>query len=93
VVGTSRPEEAKQNHCRSDQEVPHTHTHKFGIKVPKIWDEAVKLDEENGKTLWQDAIRKYMNNIRIAFKVLNGEEAIPPTYQEIRCHMIFDMKM
>jgi xylose isomerase len=34
-----------------------------------------------------------MNNVRIAFKVLNGEEDIPPTYQEIRCHMIFDLKM
>jgi hypothetical protein len=34
-----------------------------------------------------------MKNVPIAFKVLNGEEAIPPTYQEIRCHMIFDVKM
>jgi hypothetical protein len=34
-----------------------------------------------------------MNNVRIAFKVLNGEETIPPTYQEIRCHIIFDVKM
>jgi hypothetical protein len=34
-----------------------------------------------------------MNNFRIAFKVLNCEEHIPPTYQEIRCHMIFDVKM
>jgi hypothetical protein len=34
-----------------------------------------------------------MKNIRIAFKVLNGEEAIPPTCQEIRCHIIFDVKM
>jgi hypothetical protein len=34
-----------------------------------------------------------MNNARIALKVLNGEEAIPKTYQEIRCHMIFDVKM
>jgi hypothetical protein len=34
-----------------------------------------------------------MNNVRIAFKVLNGEEDIPPTYQELRCHMIFDVKM
>jgi hypothetical protein len=71
----------------------HKRTHKFGIQVPKTWDEAVKLDEGNGNTLWQDTIRKEMNNIRIAFKVLNGKEAIPTTYQEIRCHMIFDMKM
>jgi hypothetical protein len=34
-----------------------------------------------------------MNKVRIAFKVLNGEEAIPPTYQEIRCLMIFDVNM
>jgi hypothetical protein len=71
----------------------HKLTHKFGIQVPKTWDEAVKLYEGNGNTLWQDAIRKDMNNVSIAFKVLNGEEAIPPTYQEIRCHMIFDVKM
>jgi hypothetical protein len=71
----------------------HKRTHKFGIQVPKTWYEAVKVDEENGNTIWQDAIRKEMNNIRIVFKVLNGEEAIPPTYQEIRCHMIFDVTM
>jgi hypothetical protein len=34
-----------------------------------------------------------MNNIHIASKFLNSEEAIPPTYQEIRCHIIFDVKM
>jgi hypothetical protein len=71
----------------------HKLTHKFGIQVPKTLDEAAKLDEENGNTLWQDAIRKEMNNIRISFKVLNGEEAIPPTCQEIRCHTIFYVKM
>jgi hypothetical protein len=71
----------------------HKCTHKIGIQVPKTWGEAVRLDEGNGNTLWQDSIRKEMNNVRIAFKVLNGEEAIPPTYQEIRCHMIFDVNM
>jgi hypothetical protein len=30
----------------------HKRTHKFGIQVLKTWDEAVKLDEENGNTLW-----------------------------------------
>jgi hypothetical protein len=53
----------------------------------------MKLDEGNCNTLWQDAIRKEMNNFRIAIKFLNGEEDIPPTYQEIRCHIIFDVKM
>jgi hypothetical protein len=34
-----------------------------------------------------------MKNVRIAFKILDGEESVPPTYQEIHCHMIFDVKM
>jgi hypothetical protein len=34
-----------------------------------------------------------MKNFRIAFKILNGDESVPPTYQQIRCHMIFDIKM
>jgi hypothetical protein len=53
----------------------------------------VKLDKENGNTIWQDAVRKEMKNVRIAFKIINGEESIPPTFKDIRCHMIFDVKM
>jgi hypothetical protein len=34
-----------------------------------------------------------MKNVRISFKILNGEESVPPAYQEIRCHMIFDVNM
>jgi hypothetical protein len=33
----------------------------------------VKLDKENDNTLWQDAARKEMKNVRIAFKILNEE--------------------
>jgi hypothetical protein len=71
----------------------HKRTHKFGIEVPKSWDECVRLDEENDNTLWQDAVRNEMKNVRIAFKILNGDESVTPTHQEIRCHMIFDVKM
>jgi hypothetical protein len=34
-----------------------------------------------------------MKNVKIAFKILNGEEAVPPTYQKITCRMIFNVKM
>jgi hypothetical protein len=34
-----------------------------------------------------------MRNVRIAFQILNGDKSVPPTYQEIRCHMIFDVNM
>jgi hypothetical protein len=53
----------------------------------------VRLDKEDENTLWQDVARKDMNNVRISFKILNGEESVLPTYQEIHFHMIFDVKM
>ena len=40
-------------------------THKFGIRVPKSVAEAKRLKEENGDTLWWDAVCKEMKNVRI----------------------------
>ena len=71
----------------------HKGTHKFGIRVPKTVDEALQLDEVNGNTLWTDAIRKEMDAVRVAFKILDPGDAIPATFQQICCHMIFDVKM
>jgi hypothetical protein len=62
----------------------HKHTHKLGIEVPKSWDDCVRLDKENYNTLWQDAVRKEMKNVWIAFKIMNGDTTGPPTYQEIQ---------
>ena len=69
-------------------------THKFGIEVPKSVEHAKKLDAANGDTLWWDAICQEMRNVRIAFEEWDKEEKdIPPGYQKINCHMIFDIKM
>jgi len=69
-------------------------SHKFGIKIPKTVEEALELDRANGNTLWQDAIKKEMANVRVAFQLCeNGKQDIPIGYQEIQCHMIFDVKM
>jgi hypothetical protein len=38
-------------------------THKFGVKIPKTVKEAKLFDEENGHTLWWDAICKEMKNV------------------------------
>ena len=69
-------------------------THKFGIQIPKSVEEAKHFDQENGDTLWWEAICNEMRNVRPAFKVWEkGIEQIPPGYQQIKCHMIFDVKM
>ena len=68
-------------------------THKFGIRIPKSVEEARKIDEQNGDTLWWDAMCKEMKNVRPAFEVFEGsEDDIPRDYQFMQCHMIFDVK-
>jgi hypothetical protein len=47
----------------------------------------------NGNTLWQDAIQQEMSKVHIAFQTLDDDQAISLTYQEIQCHMVWDVKM
>ena len=51
--------------------------HKFGIELPKMVDEAVDIDKKNGNTLWQDAIAKEMENVKIIFKSIPNCEMAP----------------
>ena len=71
----------------------HKRTHKFGIEMPKSVTHAKSIDIANVNTLWQDAISKEIKAVRIAFKILNGDDKVPPGHQQIRCHLIFDVKM
>jgi hypothetical protein len=71
----------------------HKRTHKFGIEVPKTQEDCVRIDKENGNMLWQDAIWKEMAKVRIAFKALGDNVSTPPTFQEMRCHVVYDVKM
>ncbi len=35
-----------------------------------MYDDYVRIDKENGNSLWQDAIRKEMAKVMVAFKIL-----------------------
>ena len=71
-----------------------TRTHKYGIRVPRTVEEAIRIDKENGNNLWWDAICTEMKNIRVAFEIFDGDpKELPKQYQQIKCHLIFDVKM
>ena len=62
--------------------------------MPNTVKEAILIDKDNGDTLWWDAIRKEMKNVRPAFKVFEKrKEEIPIGYQHIKCHIISDIKL
>ena len=52
-------------------------THKYGIEVPHIVAEALKLNEKNGNNLWSDVIQKEMVSVKIAFDILSDDQELP----------------
>jgi hypothetical protein len=77
-------------------------THKFGIRVPKTVKDALAINGETGTDFWPKALGKEMTKMKVAWKSADGvtpEEAQTgkePSmigFQEIRCHVIFDIKM
>ena len=71
----------------------HKNNLKFGIKIPRSVREALQLDKQNNSTNWQDAIEREMKNVKIAFKFLDKSDRPPTGFKQIRCHLIFDVKM
>jgi hypothetical protein len=68
-------------------------THKFSLLVPKTVKEALEIDQDTGTDFWRKAIALEMKNVQPAFKFLEDDESVPVGYQQINCHMIFDIKM
>eukprot|EP00957_Ditylum_brightwellii_P022272 1681034-Ditylum_brightwellii.AAC.1 len=44
-------------------------THKFGIKIPKTVDEALRIDQGNQNTYWEDAIKEETKKNKVAWKM------------------------
>ena len=68
-------------------------THKYGIRIPKSIKEAMEIDKELGNTLWMDAIRLEMRNVRIAFEEYDGDPNALIGYTQITGHLVFDVKL
>ena len=75
---------------------------KFGIRLPKSVAEAFQIDKENGNTYRADAITKEMSKTKVAYIPIEGmklEEVRANKvdqlhdFQEIKCLIIFDVKM
>jgi hypothetical protein len=78
-------------------------THKFGIRLPKTVEEALDIDKATDTDFWRKAVNKEMaNKVKIAWKTNDGltpqqarQGKVPDLigFQEIGCHIIFDVKM
>ena len=77
-------------------------THKFGIRLPKTVEEALRIDDETGTDFWRKALGREMSKVKVAWRsndkytpddVRHGRALDMIGFQEIKCHIIFDVKM
>jgi Reverse transcriptase (RNA-dependent DNA polymerase) len=68
----------------------------FGIRVPRTVNEAIRLDKENGNTLWQDAIRLELATIwgMATFSLVAHQDIqkVMRSHQFAPLRMIFNVK-
>jgi hypothetical protein len=72
--------------------VQHTSS-KYGIELPTLVRNAIKINQKNGNTLWQDALSKEMGNVCIAFEIFGPGVKAPPGWHKVSGHLILDLKM
>jgi hypothetical protein len=71
--------------------------YKFGVRIPKTVNEALQIDKATGTTHWENALKKEMAKVSVAYKP--REDATPDDvrkgrvkdmlgFQEIKCHIV-----
>ena len=70
--------------------------YKYGFEVPRTYDQAMRLDQRNGNTLWADAIALELIQIdeydTFIDKGHHTKVTTPTGYKKIRVHLVFDVK-
>ena len=51
------------------------------------------LDGENVNNFWRDSIKQEMTTVWVAFQEFDGDPSELIGYQEITCHLVFDIKL
>ena len=41
-------------------------THKFGIRFPKTFEEALHIEKDQGKYYWEKALNKDISNVNVS---------------------------
>jgi hypothetical protein len=70
--------------------------YKYGFEVPRTYEQALRLDKQNGNTLWADAATLELTRIddydTFIDKGHHTKAKAPDGYKKIRIHLIFDVK-
>ena len=67
---------------------------KYGIEVPRIWEDVICIDTANKNTSWQDTVKKEMDCMKefSVFIDIGSGVKVPNSFKNICVHMIYDVK-
>jgi hypothetical protein len=73
---------------------PRMKNFKFGVEIPRDYEDALRLDAENGNTMWQDAVNLELLQLDEydTFDDRGLNPVLDPEYKIIRLHLVFDCK-
>ena len=68
--------------------------YKFGVRLPRNYAEALRLDEDNGNTLWHDAVRTELDQIcdYDTFRDMGIGVTMDRDHHKINVRLVFDVK-
>jgi hypothetical protein len=70
--------------------------YKYGFRVPRTYEQALRLDKKNGNSLWKDAATLELTQIddytTFIDKGHHTKVKPPQGYKKIHVHLIFDVK-
>ena len=66
---------------------------KYGMKISTSITEAYDIDKENGNTLWREVIKRKMENVSVAFEILEDGKRPSAAQKKVPFEMIYDIKM
>ena len=66
---------------------------KYSMKIPTSITAAYDIDKKNGNTVWRDAIKHKMENMSVAFEVLEDGKKPSVAHKQVSFHMSYDIKM
>ena len=56
-------------------------------------EHAHEIDLRNGNTMWRDALKKEMYNVRVALEILDEGAHAPHGWKQVTRHLVWDVKM
>ncbi len=64
-------------------------SHKYGIELPTSVKHVIDIDCKNKNNFWQDALKKEMGNVCIAFEILGPNNKAPPGWHNFGAHRFY----